>query len=42
MEATKFDRPSADDIMSAKATFALIGSLLAGLILWGGAFALIV
>lgn len=31
----------ADDIMSAKSIYALAGSLIAGLMLWMGVFALI-
>lgn len=42
MEAARKEISYADDIMSAKAFYALIGSLVAGILLWMAVLMLIV
>lgn len=42
MNITDVNDPYSDDIMTAKGAYALAGSLLVGLMLWGSVLALVV
>lgn len=41
MATAQIDRKN-EDIVSAKSAYALVGSLLVGLVLWGGAIVLVI